>query len=463
MKREICFIEARSPGLHVFSDYPIPRLGTVLLSTILKGLGYRTKAFIEDIAKPDWKEIETYDIVGISTITSTAKRAYKLADDLRAKGKTVIMGGPHPTFLPDEALEHSDYVVRGEGEETLVELLDAIASGSSLEDIRGLSFRTASGTIHSPKRELIADLDRHPAPDFSLVHGWTGKTIMPMATSRGCPFDCRFCSVIHMFGRKYRFKSIERILEELREAETFTGFVFFIDDNFTADKKRTKELLQRMISGGIRLKWSAQVRSDAAKDRELLRLMKKAGCTNVFVGFESINPNTLKLFNKKQGIEDIVEAVKAFHEHGIRIHGMFVLGSDTDDLETIRNTERFARKMRIESVQLMILTPLPGTPVYEEMKAEGRLLHTDWSKYDAHHTVYRPKLLTPSELQRETFKAMTKFYSWSKIINHLTRLNLYCGVLSYYGRRSVRRASEESERYLRELDKLVKLPLDHGI
>ncbi len=468
MHTKVCFIEAKSPGAHVFSAFPIPRLGTVLLATILKGLGYDTRVFIEDVEAPDWNEVDSCKVIGISTITSTAPRAYKIADRLRAKGKTVIMGGPHVTFLPDEALSHADFVVRGEGEHTVVELLQAIENKSSFGDIKGLSWNSQEGPVHNESRELIADLDPYPAPDFSLVRGWSPKVILPVATSRGCPFDCSFCSVIHMFGRKYRFKSIDKVMEEIkagigRETGKASSFVFFIDDNFTANKKRTKELLRRIIdegrsAGGLRFNWSAQVRSDAASDPELLDLMKRAGCENVFIGFESVNEMTLRLYNKKQGVEDIVRAVRAFHARGIRIHGMFVFGSDTDDAETIRNTQLFARKMDMESVQFLVLTPLPGTPVYNEFEAQGRLLHKDWSKYDAHYAVFRPALMSPSELQRETFKAMAKFYSWIKIFRHVSRFNFYCGMLGLYGKRSVNKARVKSEQYLRDMKELVNLP-----
>ncbi len=452
MHKSVYFLEPKSPGLHIFSAYHIPRLGTVLLATILKGMGYNTRVFIEDAATPDWKAFEDADIIGISTITSTAPRAYYFADKFRALGKTVIMGGPHPTFMPDEALEHSDFVVRGEGEDTLPELIHALEGNGALEDINGLSYSRQGGNVHNPDRSLIADLGRYPALDFSLVHGWTDRSIVPIATSRGCPFDCRFCSVISMFGRKYRFQSIDRVLDEIKSAGE-KPFVFFIDDNFTADKHRTKELLKRIIDEGVKLSWGAQVRTDAAADPELLRLMKKSGCTNVYVGFESINPSTLKLYNKKQGLEDVVESIRKFRGAGIRVHGMFVFGSDTDGPDTMRDTSRFARRMGIESVQFLILTPLPGTQVYREFKEQGRLLHSDWSRYDTMHTVFMPALMTPSELQRATFKAMAGFYSWRTIIKHLARFNFYCGMLSYYGKRTVRKAYEEGERYLKEIEK----------
>src|SRR5512143_292981 len=145
MSRKVYFVEAKSPGSHVFSAYPIPRLGTVLLATILRARGYDTRVYIEDVAKPDWKALNQADVVGISTITSTAPRAYKLADEFRAKGKTVVIGGPHVTFLPEEALAHADYVVRGEGEDALVEVMEALEGRRSLGDVDGLSYKAPSG------------------------------------------------------------------------------------------------------------------------------------------------------------------------------------------------------------------------------------------------------------------------------------------------------------------------------
>jgi radical SAM superfamily enzyme YgiQ (UPF0313 family) len=163
-----------------------------------------------------------------------------------------------------------------------------------------------------------------------------------------------------------------------------------------------------------------------------------------------VNQKTLQLMNKRQDIEDIKRAITGFKDFGIRIHGMFVMGMDTDDEESIRDTQRFARQMNIESVQFLMLTPLPGTPVYEQLKAEGRILHTDWSKYDALHAVFRPALMTPAQLQRGTFKAMARFYSWSKILRHVASFNFYCGALNLYGKMAVRKARHASEQYLKD-------------
>ncbi|HEJ83237.1 MAG TPA: radical SAM protein, partial [Desulfobacteraceae bacterium] len=423
-----------------FSKFPIPRLGTVLLSTILRERGYKVKTFIEDLAVPDWSFIESSDIVCISTTTSTAIKAYKMGQRLRALHIPVIMGGAHPTFLPDEALEYADFVIRGEGEHSLVELLEHMDRGvPALRDIKGLSYRDRAGEIvHNPPREFIEDLDILPKPDFSLVHNWTPSNTYPVSTSRGCPHDCTFCSVIGMFGRRYRFKSVEAALEELKYAASVSHATkFIVDDNFAAGKKRAKEILRGMIADKIRTRWSAQVRTDVARDPELLRLMADSGCHTLFIGFESVNPRTLEEYNKKQALEDIVSCVREVRYHGIHIHGMFVLGAETDDVDTIHKTVDFAKGLGMETVQIMILTPLPGTPLFDHMRKSGRLLHTDWSKYDVQHAVFKPRLMSPATLQIETLRAMARFYSWKYVFRHLARLNFHYTAVGIFAKRAV--------------------------
>ncbi|MBI5027210.1 MAG: B12-binding domain-containing radical SAM protein [Nitrospirae bacterium] len=462
--KNIYFIEAKSPGAHIFSRKPFPRLGTILLATILRDRGYNTKVFIEDLSEPDWKTLEEADIIGISTITSTAPRAYQLAKKFSEKGIPIVLGGPHPTFLPEEGLKYADYVVRGEGEETVVELVEHLTSGLSLNNIKGLSYKERDGQIvHNPGRELLQDMDTAPIPDFSLVHKWGEKAVIPIATSRGCPFNCKFCSVIPMFGRRYRFKSIERVMEEIRAVASRKAHIFFIDDNFAANKERTKSLLRRMLEEGIRIEWSAQMRTDIANDPELLELMARTGCFNVFIGFESINPRTLALYNKHQKVEDIIGCIKTLKDASIKIHGMFVLGGDTDDIETIRSTQKFASRLNINSIQFMMLTPLPGTPVFEELTQGGRIIHTDWSKYDAHHAVFEPKLMTAFELHMETLRAMAKFYSWGNVIRNFLRMDFFYAFVGLYGKRSVKEALASSKKYLKQLEEIITAGLKAGI
>jgi len=450
----ISFIEAKSPAANIFSKFPIPRLGAVLLSTMLKERGHEVKAFIEDIAAPDWSYIENSDIVCISTITSTSRRAYRIADRCRKKGIPVVMGGAHPSFLPEEAMKHADYVVRGEGDVTLPELVDYLEKGTpDITSIKGLSYRNnGSGLINNPPRPLIEDLDILPSPDFHLVQQWKPSNIYPVSTSRGCPFNCKFCSVIQMFGRKYRFKSVEILMKELKHIHSFSkGNKFFVDDNFTANKERTKELLRAMIAERISFKWSAQVRTDVAKDEELLRLMADAGCDTVHIGFESVNPKTLEAYNKKQNLEEIIHCIRTVRDHGIEIHGMFVFGADTDTVETLKKTTDFAITHGIDTIQFLMLTPLPGTPFFNEMKESGRLLHIDWSKYDGHHIVFEPSLMSPQTLHVESLKAMGRFYSWKYIFKHLTHLDFFHVAIGLYGKKAVRRALDEARDYLNSL------------
>lgn len=451
--RNIVFIEPKSPGAHVFKRQVVPRLGAIILGTLLKEKGYSVKVLIEDISGLDESVIFNADLVCLSTITTTANRTYWLADKVKQRGIPLVMGGVHPSFTADECLDHSDFVIRGEGEEALLELVEALEGNRDFSDIQNLSYRLGERVYHNPLRPLIADLDNVPIPDYSLVPNWekNRKKMVSISTSRGCPFNCNFCCVIQMFGRKYRFTSIDRTLDEIKRNGRGANHVFFCDDNFTADKERTKRLLERILSEGINMDWSAQVRVDAARDPELLKLMSLTNCFVVFVGFESINPKTLQAYNKKQTVDDIRESIKAFHHYGINVHGMFVFGSDDDNYQTLRETVRFARQLDIDSIQFLILTPIPGTPIYSKLEEEQRIICRDWSKYDAHHAVFQPKNMTTYELQAETFRAIDRFYNWFSILRRLVRLDFYYAGLRFYAKQAIKKAYREKRDYIRSL------------
>jgi len=415
--RKITLIEPQPPGYHVYSRFALPRLGLPILGAMLKRRGIDVSIYCQDFYPLDFDDILSSDLVGISTTTSTAPEGYRIAERVREAGIPVVLGGSHVTFMPEEALEHADYCVRGEGEYTFSELIDAIDSGSGFSAIKGLSYKVGDEIRHNPNRELVQDLDALPFPDLSLIKGREKIRINPVSTSRGCPFGCNFCSVTRMFGRGYRERSVKNVIEELKQIEQ--GMIFFYDDNFTANRKRTKRLLQAMIDNGINTNWSAQVRADVVKDRELLALMKRAGCYVLYIGFESVNPETLEEYNKGQSVEEMAEAIKVLHEYGIMVHGMFVLGSDHDDVASVRQTVDFAIKHQIDTLQFMILTPLPGTPYYNELEKQGRLLTREWHLYDGQHVAYQPIKMSPYELQREMFMAMKRFYSLRECVKML--------------------------------------------
>jgi len=291
----------------------------------------------------------------------------------------------------------------------MLELIEVLEGAREPEAVGGLSFRRDGAIIHNPLRERCADLDALPFPDLTLLVGNERLTTIPIMTSWGCPFACNFCSVTAMFGRKYRFRSAESVIAELKEKRPKR--VFFYDDNMAADRKRLKRLLRMMIDEDLVIPWSSQVRTDVTRDPELLDLMRRSGCEMVYLGLESVSQETLDGFEKAQTVEDIELAIKRLHEHGIRSHGMFVLGADTDSVQTVRDTVKFAMKNHIDTVMLNILTPLPGTPQYDDLDASGRIFEKRWELYDAHHVVFEPAQMTPYELQVEVLRAYMRFYS----------------------------------------------------
>jgi anaerobic magnesium-protoporphyrin IX monomethyl ester cyclase len=414
---KIRLIEPNSPSRHLWSKSYFVRLGLPMIGAALVKAGHDVRIFNPQMAPIDWPDVYSADLVGISSTTSTIPESYRIADDLRRRGIPVVIGGSHVTFMADEALRHADYVARGEGGETImVELAEALQGARGLDSVTGISYIGEDGTaVHAPLHDRCPDLDLLPFPDLTLIHGHERITPTPIMTSWGCPFDCTFCSVTAMFGKKYRFRSAENVIAELKEKEPRR--IFFYDDNFAANKKRLKRLLRMMIDEGITVPWGAQVRTDVVRDPELMELMRASGAEFVALGLESVNQATLDHFEKSQTVGDIEHAIKVLHDYGIRSHGMFVLGADHDTPDSLRDTVRFAIKNRIDTVMLNILTPLPGTRQFDELDEEGRIIERDWSFYDAQHVVFRPRQMTPIYLLNETLRANRRFYAtWRPVL-----------------------------------------------
>lgn len=407
---KIVFIEPRASAANIYSKLPMPLLGPIYLGTILKNRGHEVEIYHEDIYAPDYSKLKA-DFVGISILTSTAKRGYEIAR--RFPKEKVVMGGVHASLLPFEAARFAGRVVVGEGEKVIADIIE-----------------------RPPEEQIIygrpvENLDALPYPDFSLIKGLRPfSLITPVSTSRGCPFDCSFCSVTKLFGRKYRFRSAENVIQELKTRQINT--LFFCDDNFTAHPKRTRTLLELMLKNKIG-NWACQVRCDAARDTELLNLMARSGCRVVCVGIESVNLKTLEAYDKKQTVEEIVSAIRSFHKRKIKVHGMFVLGSDDDNKKTIWDTFKFALKHKIDTMQISILTPFPGTKVHADLETENRIFTKDWNLYDGQHIVFRPKLLSARELQLNVLKAYVKFYSLSKSLALILKLHFRNAVFRIMG------------------------------
>ncbi|OHD63754.1 MAG: radical SAM protein [Spirochaetes bacterium RBG_13_51_14] len=443
----VIFIEPKPSGEHIFSRFALPRIGIFLLATMMKRRGWHTEVIIEEFQKIDYKVLSDADIIGISTITPTAVNAYTIADTVRSMGIPVIMGGPHVTYLPDEALVHADYVIRGEGETPLMRFIDAWEHQSDYYAVPNLSFRDGGRIIHNPMMNLDMNLDQFPLCDFSLIQGGGELRVIPIQTSRGCPQDCSFCSVTGMFGRKYRYRSTQHILDELRYYKDSGKMIFFYDDHFAADRKRAKELLRAMLHEGLHFKWSTQARADIVYDLELIELMKQSGCHTLFIGFESFNPKSLKEMNKKQTVDDIFNAARIIQSFNINIHGMFVHGFDHDTWESVKHTVRLAKKMGITSAQFLVLTPFPGSTFSDSIA--DRIVFKEWSMYDAHHVVYQPLHFTLRGLQRAQTYSHENFYSAVEIVKKLFRRKwLDCGI-ALYARFINWKWKKNNRRYLR--------------
>jgi len=412
---KIVFIEPAASEANVYSKIHMPLLGPVYLGTILKNRGHQVEVYNENVYRPDYSRLEA-DLVGISILTSTAERGYEIAR--KFPKEKVIIGGVHASLLPQEALQFSRQVVVGEAEDLIVDIVE----GRRKEPI--------------VQGQLVRDLDSLPFPDFSLIKGYKlPSRVMPVSTSRGCPFDCSFCSVTKLFGRTYRFRSADSVIEELQSRKTRS--FFFCDDNFTAHPKRTTRLLEMMIKKETR-SWTCQVRCDAAKNDGLLSLMARAKCSVVCVGFESVNIKSLQAYRKKQTLSDIVDAIRVFHKNRIKIHGMFVLGSDEDNHNTVWETLKFALKQKIDTIQMMILTPLPGTKTFDQLNQQKRIFSHDWSLYDGQHVVFAPKLISARQLQENVSKAYIRFYSLSQVFLYLAKLRLRNAFFRLMGYRIIR-------------------------
>lgn len=368
--------------------------GPLILGHILKDAGHTVEVYEELYKNIDFSVCDDADVVSIYTMTSNAPRAYQIADRLRLSGKYVIIGGMHASVMPEEAAEHADQVVIGEGESVIKDIVEG---------------RIRDRIVHAP---YLKNLDEAPFPDYSLLK--TPCQVANVMTTRGCPFCCSFCTTSRMFS-PYRERSVDSVIAELRYYKDI-GFKYmnFEDDNFTANKERTKTILRRMISEGLVFEETFFFgRTDLAKDEDMLNLLEQAHLTRVLVGIESLNQESLDTINKHQKISDIENCAAALSRHKIRLIASLVLGIDTDSPEDIRRGVRFAREINAYQLQPAVLTPFPGTPVYAQYLKENRIINKDWQFYDMMNVNFIPAKMSPWQLQKEFFRAAKNFYTFA--------------------------------------------------
>ena len=332
-----------------------------------------------------------YDLVAITIVTKHAFLAYEIADEFRRRGVKVVIGGWHSSAMPEEAKQHADSVVIGEAEDIFPQIFN------DLEKNKLESFYRATKPV---------DPENIPSPRIDLLPPGANTTIQ---ATRGCPYNCEFCSIINMgFRKKFRMRPIEHVIEDI-QALPNKGF-FFIDSSLTVNLNYTKELFKQMKS--LNKKFYAYGNIDVlGKDDELLKLAAEAGCYTWYIGFESLSQETLKSIGKTTNLaNNYISSIKKIHDYGMIIMGSFIFGFDYDTTDVFDRTDEFIRKSRIDIPLLRILTPFPGTPLFTRLDSEGRILSRDWSKYDLDHVVFQPKNMTPIELEVGVKKLKNKQY-----------------------------------------------------
>jgi len=372
---------------------------------------------------------KTVDLVGITCLTATSARAYEIADAFRERGVKVVMGGIHVSSLPDEALQHCDSVVIGEAEGIWDQVVQDFRCGRLTRRYRNGNF---------------VDLRGLPLPRRDLLNPGDYVTINTVQTTRGCPFNCSFCSVKLFNGGTYRFRPIEDVVEEIKSLPSRN--VFFVDDTILTQKERTKELIKTLIP--LKIRWGSQSTILIAQDDELLEMAAESGCLGFAIGFESFWPNTLdemgKSFNKPEHFHKLIKKIKSY---GMIVWGSFVLGFDRDDEESIQFTIEMARNSKLDFACFNFLTPLPGTEVYHQLVREERLTDSNWGDYNMANLVFKPMKISGETLEREMRNAWLDFYSlkaickrlgfrWKKFHPFIWLINL---ALFYYTRKKISR------------------------
>lgn len=351
------------------------------------------------------------DLIGISAITGSSPRAYELADHYRRQGKCVVLGGVHPTLLPEEAARHADSVVVGYAEDSWPQLLRDFQAGQLQTRYRQLPDLRLGGRP-SPRRDLL--------PDGQFTVATT------VEATRGCIHRCNFCVVPSAWGRPLQHPVAEVIADVRRLG---ARRLVFMDLNLIADKEYAKELFRALIP--LRVTWGGLVTTEIAWDDELLDLAARSGCRGLLIGFESLTPESLKECKKGFNLlREYAEVIARVHERKIAIMGTFVFGFDHDTPESFAATLDFVMTHRLELPRYAVLTPFPGTPLHQRLDQEGRLLHKDWSLYDGQHVVFQPALMTPRELQHGIEWTWKKTYSYLGMARRLWGANLFWTALT---------------------------------
>lgn len=397
----------------------LPPMGVAYLASALRRDGHTVR--IADLNVDSQALVSRageFDLVGISGDTPRHGMALDIAARVREQGVPVAMGGPHVSFRVEENLRSGpvDYVIRGEGEESFCSLVRDLAEGGDGVGVPGISCRANGEVVHNPKTDFL-DVDSIPLParDLLPMSSYRVNVGDRLATtviaSRGCPFNCSFCSSSELFGLRWRPREPEAVVDEVEFLHRSYGYrgVLFMDDNFTLDPDRTIRICELMAKRDMDVSWWCFSRMTTVNQREdMVQSMAEAGARQVFMGVESPHKEVLEHYGKKATSDDAEKAVRILRKYGLRIYGSLIIGDPQENRAMIRETIRYAKALKPDLAQFAILTPYPGTRLYQELSS--RLLDRDWSYYDGLHAVIRYDHLSPEEVEKFLKKAYLSFY-----------------------------------------------------
>ncbi len=341
---------------------------------------------------------EDCDLVGLSFMSHQAPRAFQLAAGFRRRGIPVVMGGFHATLAPEECQEHADALVLGEAEEAWPRLLRDFQAGRLQPRYQA---------------EKLSDLKNLPVPRYDLLDLKRYKVWnIPSQTTRGCPYNCSFCEVTQVYGGKFRHRPVDEVIHEIQEIRRLTdsGFIYFVDDNFVANRRHAVEIMERLIP--LKLNYACLATANVGDDPQLLDLLARSGCRHVNIGMESISPESLRAINKKQNkIKDYERQFKGLRDRGVGFSVNVMFGLDGDRPEIFETTVDFLNRVKAPAAFMFILAPRPGTKVQKELLQAGRIFDHDWSHYSGFQVVYHPKHMSVRQLEEGYWRANRRFYS----------------------------------------------------
>ncbi len=407
----------------------VPPLGLLYVASVLRQAGHDVEMDLsEDSASQEQLDFSHVDVVGITSTTSQFKKALRIARAAHEQGKIVMMGGPHPTSSAEETLQsgYVDYVVRSEGELTAVELLNGLQESNGRFDpskVLGISWmdRETGRVVHNPPRPFIWELDALPYPARDLGgdvvyyrnKGIDGKVSPTMITTRGCPYLCRFCDVHVLAGRKWRARSPKNVVDEMEHlVQTYDAtHIRIMDDIINHDNEELHKLMDAIIERKLNVTFWVMGRADMVlRDPSTAEKMARAGVRTMFIGIETPSKRLLKTYHKggKASADTSADAVELLRQHGIETYGGFIIGEPSESEEEIRTTIEYAKYVNPATAQFSILTPYPGTDVWNQLK--DKLIVRDWDKFDGLHAVFHGEHLTAPEIESWCRKAYIRFY-----------------------------------------------------